>query len=183
MARNMKHRQPKSLKITDLNYDVLKHVIYHVAKSSDGAKSFCRAISVCRLFKELADDRDILKVVTFDDIELSFIHESFWLPTGLLCTCVGAANWSATDKITDYAEMLNVAHKDLKRDMFRARVVLLAKNIAIRIANTRARKKALDAAIDGCMKVCDVADAQIQKLEQFLLMLKAAQKSLNAQLA
>ncbi|VFQ86573.1 unnamed protein product [Cuscuta campestris] len=176
----MKRRQKR---LTDLNYDVLKHVIYHLAKSSDGAKSLARAISVCSVFKELAYDRDILKAVTFDDIKLPVIHESFWLPTALLCTCFGVANLSAADKIADYAGMLNAAHKALKRDMFRSRVALIARSTDIEVANTRARKKALDAAMDGCMKICDVIDSQLQKTEHFLVMLKAAQKALSAEVA
>lgn len=120
------------LKITDLNYDVLKHVMYYVAISSDGAKNLARVVSVwvllisesdwesygislpteyttgfvysCRLFKEVAKDTDILKAVTFDDIKLSAIHGSFWRPSGLLCTCVANANQSASDKVTDVCD-------------------------------------------------------------------------------
>nr|GMC95187.1 uncharacterized protein LOC109153698 isoform X1 [Ipomoea batatas]GMD01087.1 uncharacterized protein LOC109153698 isoform X1 [Ipomoea batatas] len=164
------------LKITDLNYDVLKHVMYYVAISSDGAKNLARVVSVCRLFKEVAKDTDILKAVTFDDIKLSAIHGSFWRPSGLLCTCVANANQSASDKVTDYAEMLNATHKVLKRDMFRAKMILMARNRAVETVNTRARKKALDSAIDECTKTCDAVDAQLQRTEQFLEMLNAVQR-------
>ncbi|XP_019157119.1 PREDICTED: uncharacterized protein LOC109153698 isoform X2 [Ipomoea nil] len=162
------------LKITDLNYDVLKHVVHYVVISSDGAENLASVISV--LFKEVANDPDILKAVTFDDIKLPAIPGSFWQPSGLLCTCVAKGNRSASDKVTDYAEMLNATHKVLKRDMFRAKMILMARNRAVETVNTRARKKALDSAIDECTKTCDAVDAQLQRTEQFLEMLNAVQR-------
>ena len=45
-AETMKRKRTKKTKITDLNVDVLKLIMIYVAKSSDGAGSFARAISV-----------------------------------------------------------------------------------------------------------------------------------------
>ncbi|KAF3651404.1 putative phosphate transporter PHO1 -like protein 3-like [Capsicum annuum] len=139
-------KRKRQSKITDLNYDVLKNVMYHVAASPDGAGNLARTLSV--LFKELADDSDILKAVAFDQVELSDIHESFWQPAGMLCRCLPTGNSTAFYAIRQKAEILNVSYLLLKRDMFRGKLILLARSRALEIANTRARKKALEDAID-----------------------------------
>lgn len=53
----------------------------------------------CRLFKELADDSDILKAVAFDQVKISGIHESFWQPAGMLCRCLPTGNPTAFNAI------------------------------------------------------------------------------------
>ncbi|XP_015063851.1 uncharacterized protein [Solanum lycopersicum] len=155
-------KRKRQSKITDLNFDVLKHVMYHVAVSPDGAGNLARTLSVCRLFKELADDSDILKAAAFDQVNLSGIHESFWRPAGMLCRCLPTGNPTAFNTI---------------------RKILLVRSTALEIANTRARKKAFAAAIDDCSSTCDAVDAQIETIEQFLEMLKAVLKVMRSQIA
>ncbi|KAK4346616.1 hypothetical protein RND71_032955 [Anisodus tanguticus] len=181
--RQSKITDLKQSKLTDLNFDVLKHIMYHVAVSPDGAGNLARTISVCRLFKELAHDSDILKAVAFDQVELSGIHESFWQPAGMLCRCLQTGNPSAFNAIRENAEILNASYLILKRAMFRGKMVLLARSRALEVANTRARKKALEDAIDDCASTCDAVDAQIQTIEQFLEMLKAVLKVMRSQIA
>ncbi|XP_055806494.1 uncharacterized protein LOC129875087 isoform X1 [Solanum dulcamara] len=184
-------KRKRQSKITDLNFDVLKHVMYQVAVSPDGARNLARTLSVCRLFKELADDSDILKAVAFDQVKISGIHESFWQPAGMLCRCLPTGNPTAFNAIRKNAEILNVSYLILKRDMFRGKMddnnvdlqILLARSRALEIANTRARKKALEEAIDGCTSTFDAVDAQIETIEQFLEMLKAVLKVMRTQIA
>ncbi|KAL3378696.1 hypothetical protein AABB24_004560 [Solanum stoloniferum] len=176
-------KRKRQSKITDLNFDVLKHVMYHVAVSPDGAGNLARTLAVCRLFKELADDSDILKAAAFDQVKLSGIHESFWRPAGMLCRCLPTGNPSAFNTIRKNAEILNVSYRILKRDLFRGKMILFARSTALEIANTRARKKALADAIDDCSSTCDAVDAQIKTIEQFLEMLKAVLKVMRSQIA
>ncbi|XP_059293929.1 uncharacterized protein LOC132047059 [Lycium ferocissimum] len=171
--RQSKKTDLKPSKITDLNSDVLKHVMYHVAVSPDGAGNLARTLSVCRLFKELSDDSDILKAVEFDKVKLSGIHESFWQPSGMLCRCLQTGNPTAFNAIRKNAEILNASYQILKTDMFRGKMILMARSRALEIANTRARKKALEDAIDRCTSTFDAVDVQIEKIEQFLEMLMA----------
>ncbi|KAL3346723.1 hypothetical protein AABB24_025261 [Solanum stoloniferum] len=106
-----------------------------------------------RLFKELADDSDILKAAAFDQAKLSGIHESFWRPAGMLCRCLPTGNPTAFNTIRKNAEILNDSYRILKRDLFRGKMILFARSTALEIANTRARKKALADAIDvGLLK-------------------------------
>ncbi|XP_016434065.1 uncharacterized protein LOC107760518 [Nicotiana tabacum] len=177
----MKRR--KQSKITDLNFDVLKHIMYHVALSPDGAGNLARTVSVCRLFKELADDSDVLKAVAFDRVTLTGIHESFWQPAGLLSRCLQTGNPTAFNAIRKNAEILNASYLILKRAMFRGKMIILARSRALEIGNTRARKKALEEAINECTKTFDAVDAQIQTIEQFLEMLMAVVKVMRSQIA
>ncbi|CAN4082625.1 unnamed protein product [Withania somnifera] len=151
--------------------------------SPDGAENFARTLSVCRLFKELADDSDILKAVAFDQVKLSGIHETFWQPAGMLCRCLPTGNPTAFNAIRKKAEILNVSYLILKRDMFCGKLILLARSRALAVANTRARKKALEDAIEDCTSTFDAVDAQIETIEQFLEMLKAVLKVMRSQIA
>lgn len=176
-------KRKRQFKITDLNFDVLKHIMHRVAMSPDGAGNLARTLSVCRLFKGLADDSDILKAVAFDQIKLSGIHESFWQPAGMLCRCLPTGNPTAFNAIRKKAEILNVSYLILKRDMFRGKLILLARSRALDVANTRARKKALEDAIDDCTSTFDAVDGQIETIEQFLEMLKAVLEVMRSQIA
>ncbi|KAL7221375.1 hypothetical protein ACSBR1_023352 [Camellia fascicularis] len=97
-------RKRKWTNITDLNVDVLKCIMSFVAKSSDGAGSFARAISVCKPFMELAGDTDILKAIVFEKGSDSEHDESFWQINGLLNKCARAGNMSASHILLTYLE-------------------------------------------------------------------------------
>ncbi|XP_057463291.1 uncharacterized protein LOC130753310 isoform X1 [Actinidia eriantha] len=100
----MKRKRTKKTKITDLNVDVLKLIMISVAKSSDGAGSFARAISVCKAFTELAEDKELLKAVAFVKGSVSGYDDSFWKINGLLSKCASARNMAACNILLTYLE-------------------------------------------------------------------------------
>ncbi|KAJ9688903.1 hypothetical protein PVL29_014519 [Vitis rotundifolia] len=85
----------KQLTITDLHFDVLKLIIVLVANSSNGAADLARTLSVSRVFMAFAGDRDILRVVVFDNLKLSRKFQSLQNVKGLIYSCAHAGNISA----------------------------------------------------------------------------------------
>ncbi|GAB4825650.1 hypothetical protein Ancab_008524 [Ancistrocladus abbreviatus] len=81
--------------IAELDYDMLKEISIRVARSSDGAKNFARAISVCKSFRKLVEDEDVLKAVVFDRLLLSKRYELFQPINGLVNRCAQAGNTEA----------------------------------------------------------------------------------------
>ncbi|KAJ8452290.1 hypothetical protein Cgig2_006095 [Carnegiea gigantea] len=77
--------------LIDLHYDVLKEIVIRAARSSDGAKTFAKTISVCKDFRQFVDDRDVLRAVCFDDLLMSGGWELFQL-RGLICRCAQAGH-------------------------------------------------------------------------------------------
>ncbi|CAK9146876.1 unnamed protein product [Ilex paraguariensis] len=92
--------------ISDLNSDVLKVIIIFAAKSADGAATFARATSICKLFKELANDTDILKAVEFSNVMIAGIDGSFWQSNGLLIRCARAGNVIACNLHLKHVQVL-----------------------------------------------------------------------------
>ncbi|KAK9278463.1 hypothetical protein L1049_028028 [Liquidambar formosana] len=80
-------------RITDLNFDVLKYIMLFVAQS--GAENLARAVSVCRMFMELAMDKDALKAAVFDNVRLSGRYELFQQINGLISRSAHAGNMTA----------------------------------------------------------------------------------------
>ncbi|GMP30617.1 hypothetical protein CsSME_00005202 [Camellia sinensis var. sinensis] len=114
-------RKRKRTNITDLNVDVLKCIMSFVAKSSDGAGSFARAISVCKPFMELAEDTDILKAIVFEKGSDSEHDESFWQINGLLNKCARAGNMSASHiLLTNFIEKMMAVMAVFTRARLRA---------------------------------------------------------------
>ncbi|XP_059642394.1 uncharacterized protein LOC132284321 [Cornus florida] len=97
----------KKTRITDLHSDVLKHIMVFVAASLDGAANLARAKTVCKYFKELAEDTDILKAVEFDNVRPSRINRSFWQSNGLLVRCACANNLNACLMLFEYVNSLS----------------------------------------------------------------------------
>ncbi|XAR71265.1 hypothetical protein NMG60_11028446 [Bertholletia excelsa] len=88
----------------DLNVDVIKHVMIFLAKSSEGARNFARAITVCKTFRQLGDDKDILKALVFEEGSVSDRDGSFWHINGLLSKSASAGNMGASNILLMYLE-------------------------------------------------------------------------------
>lgn len=177
-----RHCKDEELNLTDLNFDVLKHIMYYVAVSDDGAQNVARAMSVCRLFNELANDRDVLRAVIFNhDSVLTSIDPSFWETTGLLCNCLIHQNMTAFDTAKLYAEKLKRKFILLKAITTCKLMVLgdRARNVAL--LHTRARKRALDMAMDDYRENSSAIQTLLQNLKQFLRLTKFVLKGLGTQ--
>lgn len=85
----------RRMKITDLNFDVLKHIMFCVAASSDGAVNFAKAICVCKTFNQFAEEASILTTTNFCGVKLPAVGGSFWKVNGLLNRCACAGNLTA----------------------------------------------------------------------------------------
>ncbi|XP_057974207.1 uncharacterized protein LOC131162084 [Malania oleifera] len=99
----MKRRRTR---IMDLNFDVLKHIIFFVASSSNGAVNFARTICVCKEFMKLAEDADVLRGVDFYNLRLPGTDGSVWKANGLLNRCAYAGNLTAL-----YMLLKNIAER------------------------------------------------------------------------
>lgn len=90
----MKKRQAALL---DLHYDILKEILIRVAGSSNGAKDFAKAISVCKAFRQFVEDEDVLRAVAFDDLSIDGCRSRrlFQLMGGLVCRCAQAGQGQA----------------------------------------------------------------------------------------
>ncbi|GFZ03529.1 hypothetical protein Acr_16g0001530 [Actinidia rufa] len=87
----------KSLKslIMDMQFDLLKYIMILMVKSSDGATTLARAVSVCSVFMKVAEDADILKAVSFDNVSVTYRYELFQQTNGLLYRCAQVGNEAA----------------------------------------------------------------------------------------
>ncbi|GAA0145080.1 hypothetical protein Leryth_005889 [Lithospermum erythrorhizon] len=166
----------KRTTVNDLSFDLLSHITHCVASSSDGASCMIVLSSVCRVFKEISNDRTILKNVKFDDLLLPGLHESFWHRSGLLCQCMQNRNHSAIDFSLKYADALDLSFKVHRRALLLGLVSLLACVRAVDTVNTRSRQKALNVAEAEYQKICDAADVDIKRGKEFVEMLKAVIK-------
>lgn len=90
----MKKRQAALL---DLHYDILKEILIRVAGSSNGAKDFAKAISVCKAFRQFVEDEDVLRAAAFDDLSIDGCRSRrlFQLMGGLVCRCAQAGQGQA----------------------------------------------------------------------------------------
>ncbi|PSS07958.1 Hydroxycarboxylic acid receptor like [Actinidia chinensis var. chinensis] len=87
----------KSMKslIMDMQFDLLKYIMILMVKSSDGATTLARAVSVCSVFMKVAEDTDILKAVSFDNVNVTYRYELFQQTNGLLYRCAQVGNEAA----------------------------------------------------------------------------------------
>ncbi|XP_059670369.1 uncharacterized protein LOC132315938 [Cornus florida] len=136
----------KKTNVTDLNYDVLKLIISSVANSPNGAVNFARTISVCKAFRELSEDKDILKSVDFDDVRVSRRDRSFWYINGLLSKCANAGNWTAYDLVLEDLNERIESMRVKMRAMEAAKENFLEKMVAVSVVHTRARARAAESA-------------------------------------
>ncbi|KAF5958570.1 hypothetical protein HYC85_005795 [Camellia sinensis] len=141
-------RKRKRTNITDLNVDVLKCIMSFVAKSSDGAGSFARAISVCKPFMELAEDTDILKAIVFEKGSDSEHDESFWQINGLLNKCARAGNMSASHILLTYLEDRVESSWESVEIIESVKKNFIEKMMAVMAVFTRARLRAATLARD-----------------------------------
>lgn len=81
--------------LADLHYDILKEILIRVARSSEGAQNFAKAISVCKAFRQFIEDGDVLRDVAFDDLSMDGHWELFQLTGGLICRCAQAGQEQA----------------------------------------------------------------------------------------
>ncbi|XP_057479784.1 uncharacterized protein LOC130767054 isoform X2 [Actinidia eriantha] len=81
--------------ITDMHFDLLKYIMILMVKSSEGATSLARAVSVCSVFMKAAEDTDILKAVSFDNVSVTYRYELFQQTNGLLFRCAQVGNEAA----------------------------------------------------------------------------------------
>lgn len=167
----------KERKITDMNFDVLIHIMLHLSKSSSGAENLLRTSAVCRIFKELAEDPMILGAVTFNDVQLSEIHESFWKRNGLLFRCMRAGNLSAFLIAFNYMEELGAFSKIIHGNFRQAAMTLRLSSMEVQIVNTRARRRAFIQAIDDLCSVYDSAEKCYMKTLAFSTALTEAIKT------
>ncbi|KAA8542514.1 hypothetical protein F0562_023666 [Nyssa sinensis] len=66
-----------------------------VAQAPDGAANLARAVSISRVFMETAEDRNVLKVVVFDNVRILDQYMLFQQINGLLNRCAQAGNVAA----------------------------------------------------------------------------------------
>ncbi|GAA0166691.1 hypothetical protein Leryth_022896 [Lithospermum erythrorhizon] len=163
----------KKTSLTDLSYDVLSHIMHCVASSSGGASNILILSSVCRVFKDLSNDTNILKDVKFHGIRLLGLRVSPWHLNGLLFKCMQSGNHSAFECVFEYVDSLSGSYKYHKMKLFRWTVIRLARIRAVDIVNTRSRRKDLDEAIEEYQKAYDAMDIDMRKLKELLGMLKA----------
>ncbi|VFQ96945.1 unnamed protein product [Cuscuta campestris] len=177
-----RYYKDEELNLTDLNFDVLKHIMYYVAVSDDGARNVAHAMSVCRLFNELGNDKDVLRAVIFNhDSALTSIDPSFWQTTGLLCNCLIHQNMSAFDTAKLYAEKLKSKFILLKVITICKLMVMGDRERDVAFLNTRARKRALDIAIDDYREYSSAIKTLMQNIKQFLRMLNFVLNGIGAQ--
>jgi len=113
-----------------------------VAKSSDGAGSFARAITVCKGFMEIADDKEILRAVVFDRENAAGFDESFWKINGLLSKCSSARNMDAVSILLTYLELRLEFSRAKERAVESAVKDLFDRVEAVRAVFTRSRLRA-----------------------------------------
>nr|GEW26152.1 hypothetical protein [Tanacetum cinerariifolium] len=89
------------VKFTDVPNNVIRHIIVSLVTSKEGASSLAKVISVCKAFQQFSNDREILKITNFDNMERYLLEESFWNNNGLLTKCATVGN--------------EVAHKIIQR--------------------------------------------------------------------
>ncbi|KAI3745398.1 hypothetical protein L1987_58509 [Smallanthus sonchifolius] len=82
------------VKLTNLPTDVLRLIIMYLAMSNGGASNLAKVIAVCEAFNKFSNDREILKVTNFDNMEQYYLNDTFWNEDGLLAKCVTVGNES-----------------------------------------------------------------------------------------
>ncbi|CAK9162944.1 unnamed protein product [Ilex paraguariensis] len=157
----------KCTRLTDLNVDVLKKIMIHVAESSDGATNIARMLPVCRVFSELAEDREIVKAVVFDRVKRSGIHGSFWQQNGLLVRCLRSGNVTACDILCKYGQILGATLRAHRGALLWRNMITMSRARAVGIVNTRARLKSFQSSVEECWKLFDAVDVDIQKFMEF----------------
>ncbi|KAJ8772975.1 hypothetical protein K2173_028152 [Erythroxylum novogranatense] len=85
----------KQMMITDVDHDVLKHIMILVAKSPDGAANLASVLLVCKFFNKLVHDEAVLKAVAFNDLKVLDRLELFQQYNGLLTRCALVGNENA----------------------------------------------------------------------------------------
>ncbi|MFS8025752.1 putative F-box domain-containing protein [Helianthus anomalus] len=83
------------LRLTDLPTDVLRRIITYLATSDEGATDFAKALSVCKAFNRFSNDREILKVANFDNMDQHYLNDALWDDNGLLTRCATVGNEGA----------------------------------------------------------------------------------------
>lgn len=158
----MKRRRTR---ITDLNDDVLTHIMCFVADSPDGSVDIAKTICVCKAFWKLSEDPIVLKSLAFDEDKLDDFTGSLWEPNGLLNRSAQAGNVKAREiLIKDVNERLMATTVRARAIKVAEKTMSLMMRAFDTVVATRARVRAFESAIQDIVDMVDSVEVECKEI-------------------